>query len=308
MHLKSAGLLMSMLENGDSIVGEPGSVFFAHARPPSAADDQSITWISPKNSDPRAILLASRAAVVVCGREVEVAPHETGGRCVFRVNNPRLFFARAVSRFLPEVEEWAVHSSAVIHPQCQLGAPVSIGAFVHVGRAVIGNHCAIGCHAHVGDRTVLEDRVVLDAGVLVGVVGMGFERTEEGAWEEFPQRGGVHIAADVQIGSASIVARGALGDTVIGPGTKIGPHPVIGHNVQIGRNVIITASATLLGSVVIEDGVWIAPGVVIRQGVKIGREAFLGLGALVMSDVPAGGRVAGRPAVTLPKGVPAVPV
>ncbi len=48
--------------------------------------------------------------------------------------------------------------------------------------------------------------------------------------------------------------------------------------------------------VVIDDDVWIGIGAIILKGVHIGRGARIGAGAVVTSDVPAGGQVTGNPA------------
>ena len=58
--------------------------------------------------------------------------------------------------------------------------------------------------------------------------------------------------------SATTIDRGALGDTVIGEGSKIDNLIMIAHNCQIGRHCVIAGQAGLAGSVVLEDGVVLA--------------------------------------------------
>ncbi len=55
-------------------------------------------------------------------------------------------------------------------------------------------------------------------------------------------------------------------------------------------------------SVVIEDDVWVGIGAIILKGVTIGRGARVGPGAVVTSDVPDGGWVAGNPARPVERG------
>ena len=46
----------------------------------------------------------------------------------------------------------------------------------------------------------------------------------------------------------------------------------------------------------IGDGAWIAPSACVRDGLKIGANAVIGLGAVVVKDVPDGVTVMGAPA------------
>ena len=107
-----------------------------------------------------------------------------------------------------------------------------IGAGVTIGRnCIIGTNCSIEC-AHLGNN------VVLHAGARIGTEGFGWldhGRTNR----KIPQLGRVIMQDRVEIGANSTVDRGALGDTVIGEGTKIDNLVQIGHNCRIGRNCLI---------------------------------------------------------------------
>lgn len=80
------------------------------------------------------------------------------------------------------------------------------------------------------------------------------------------------IAADVSIGSGTVIAAGA----VVNPGSKI------------GQNVIINTCASVDHECVIEDGVNICPGVHLGGQVTVGRAAWVGIGATVIDSVRIG--------------------
>ena len=91
-----------------------------------------------------------------------------------------------------------------------------------------------------------------------------------------PQQGRVLIEDECEIGSATTIDRGALGDTVIGEGSKIDNLVQIAHNCQLGRNVVIAGQAGLAGSVVLEDNVVLAGQVGLGNHTRVGAGARLG--------------------------------
>ncbi|UYO00330.1 MAG: UDP-3-O-(3-hydroxymyristoyl)glucosamine N-acyltransferase [Devosia sp.] len=170
-----------------------------------------------------------------------------------------------------------------------IGANTVIGAGVTIGRnCVIAANCTIDC-AHLGND------VVLHSGVRLGTEGFG--------WLDFglsnrkvPQLGRVIIQDRVEIGANSTVDRGALGDTVIGDGTKIDNLVQIGHNCRIGRNCLIAAMSGLSGSTILEDGVLLGGGVGTSGHLTIGAGSMVHGRAAVTKNWPAGSKLAGAPA------------
>jgi UDP-3-O-[3-hydroxymyristoyl] glucosamine N-acyltransferase len=119
---------------------------------------------------------------------------------------------------------------------------------------------------------------------------------ERGRHEKIPQVGRVILQDDVEIGAGCAIDRGAMGDTMIGEGTKIDNLVQIGHNVTIGRHCIIVAQTGISGSVVLEDWVVLGGQVGIADHLTIGEGAQIGASSGLMRDVPAGERWAGTPA------------
>lgn len=133
--------------------------------------------------------------------------------------------------------------------------------------------------------------------------GFGYEKLEgvEGykdGYHLIPHTGKILIGDDVEIHAYTVVCAGTGDDNVteIGDGTKIDTRCHIAHNVKIGKHCLITSGVTIGGSTIIEDDVYIGIGAIIRNKIKIGKGAYIGMGAVVVSDVPEGVTVVGNPA------------
>lgn len=170
-----------------------------------------------------------------------------------------------------------------------IGANTVIGAGVSIGRnCIIAANCTIDC-AHLGND------VVIHSGVRIGTEGFGwldFGRTNR----KVPQLGRVLVQDRVEIGANSTIDRGALGDTMIGEGTKIDNLVQIGHNCKIGRNCLIAAMSGLAGSTTVGDGVLMGGGVGTSGHLTIGAGSVVNGRAAVTKNWPPGSKLAGAPA------------
>jgi UDP-3-O-[3-hydroxymyristoyl] glucosamine N-acyltransferase len=189
-----------------------------------------------------------------------------------------------------------VDPTAVIGPRAEIGAGSLIGAGAVIGSDVrIGRDCSIGPKACIAN-TLIGDRVTIHAGCSIGQDGFGF-LMGAGGHRKVPQVGRVIIQDDVEIGAGTAIDRGGIRDTTIGEGSKIDNLVQIGHNVSIGRHCVIVSQAGISGSVVLEDYVVIGGQVGIADNLRIGEGAMIGAKAGVMTDVPAGGKWVGSPAM-----------
>ncbi|MBD8064597.1 UDP-3-O-(3-hydroxymyristoyl)glucosamine N-acyltransferase [Devosia sp. PTR5] len=188
-----------------------------------------------------------------------------------------------------------------------LGANVVIGAGVEIGRGTvvgantvigpgvtIGRNCTIAANCTI-DCAHLGNDVTLHSGVRVGTEGFGWLDHGRGN-RKIPQLGRVIIQDRVEIGANSTIDRGALGDTVIGDGTKIDNLVQIGHNCRIGRNCLIAAMSGLSGSTIVGDGVLMGGGVGTSGHLEIGSGTVIFGRAAVTKDWPPGSKLAGAPA------------
>jgi len=170
-----------------------------------------------------------------------------------------------------------------------IGPNTSIGAGVAIGRdCIIGSNCSIDC-AYLGNK------VVLHPGARIGTEGFGwldFTLTNR----KIPQLGRVILQDGVEIGANTTIDRGALGDTVIGEGTKIDNLVQVGHNCNIGRNCLIAGQVGLSGSTIIGDSVMIGGGAGTAGHLTIGAGSVIYARSGVTKDVPPKSHYAGAPA------------
>jgi UDP-N-acetylbacillosamine N-acetyltransferase len=95
------------------------------------------------------------------------------------------------------------------------------------------------------------------------------------------------VAPGVRVGAGTVIKGGAT----IDPGVTLGEHVIlgaacIGHCSVIGDGVRIGGGAVVPGNVVIGRGATIAPGASLRDRIRIGESSLVGVGAVVVSDLP----------------------
>lgn len=217
-------------------------------------------------------------------------------------DNPRLLMAKIISRFFVEKRKAAIAETARISKDVRIGNDVTIGEYCVIeGKGSIGDGTYIGHHVCISGDTVIGKNCHFKSGAVIGEEGFGFERDENDINVRFPQIGRVEIGDNVSIGANSTIERAALEVTKIGDGVAIDDLTQIGHNVTIGRGTTIANGAVLCGGVVIGERCNIAPNACIRQRLKIGNDSLIGLGAVVVKDVPPNSVYAGNPARKLEK-------
>ena len=215
-----------------------------------------------------------------------------------RVGKPHTALAEVLDRFFnPRPIPQGISAQAFIAKSAKLGANVSVGAFTSIGEGVeIGDDTLIYPHVTIYDGCKIGRRCILHSGVVIGADGYGFTQTA-GRHRKIPQIGIVRIEDDVEIGANSCVDRAALGETVIGEGTKIDNLVQVGHNVRIGKHCLLVAQVGIAGSTELGDYVVAAGQAGISGHLTIGNRAQVGGGAAVFHDVPDGMKVIGSPAI-----------
>lgn len=275
------------------------------AVPLNEARVNTITFCRVKVQDPETILAVTPATLAIVDQDIPVNPAslaESGLQAVIISPNARLDFSRVVQQFFTPQRPVGIHSTAIISAQAQIAPNVYIGPYCVVGAAIIGPDTVIHSGVHIYDNVRIGRNVTIHSGCIIGADGFGFERDDVGQLEKFPQIGGVVIEDDVDICAQSHVARAALGDTVIGQGTKIDAMVHVAHNCKVGRHCVLTAQVMLAGGVTIGDYSWVAPSAAVLNGITIGSRAMVGLGAVVIKNVNDNATVAGVPARDLGQG------
>jgi UDP-3-O-[3-hydroxymyristoyl] glucosamine N-acyltransferase len=218
--------------------------------------------------------------------------HETSSTVFLRAKSAQSSFAAVARLFYPDCDSTFAPQNAPVHPSAKIGARVTLspgvvigpnaeigddtrlGPNVAIGRGVtIGRRCEIGAQVVLG-FAYLGDDVVIQPGAVIGASGFGFSSGPQGH-TKIPQLGRVVVQDRVEIGANSTVDRAALGDTVIGEGTKIDNLVQIGHNTRVGRHCVIAGQAGISGSVTLGDFVAVGGMAGIADHVRIGDRARL---------------------------------
>ena len=259
----------------------------------------------------RAAAQRTQAAAVLVGPGVSLPGHD-----LLEVAEPYLALAEILEFFHPpRPPRPGVSPDARIGRGVRLGEDVEVGPFVvleagvALGRqAVIGAGCVLGEGSAVGDGTVLFPRVVLypgtrvgarcliHSGVVLGGDGFGFA-TSAGSHRKIPQVGRVVVEDDVEIGANSSVDRGAVGDTVIGRGTKIDDLVMVAHGVHVGPDCLLVAQSGVAGSASLGARVILAGQAGVAGHLSVGEATIVAAKAALFEDTPAHSFVAGIPAV-----------
>jgi UDP-3-O-[3-hydroxymyristoyl] glucosamine N-acyltransferase len=257
-------------------------------------------------------LLRSRAGVCFVEENTVAAP---SGIILLKVSSPSQAFSIAADMLYPEHDsaDWdsvnrisptavladgvRVASGAVIGAHAEIGGGTSIGPSAVIGPGVsVGRNCRIGSnvtitHSYVGDN------VMVLPGAQIGQPGFGFNSDRAGH-AKVPHLGRVIIQDGAEIGACTTIDRGALGDTVIGEGTKVDNLVQIAHNCHIGRHCVIVSQVGMSGSCELGDFVVLGGQIGMADHVKIGDGARLAARSAVPSgELPGGQDYGGFPAL-----------
>ncbi len=278
---------------GSRLIGD-GSIAVTKVASIAQARTGDLVFVQSDDRNDLAEALASPASAVIAG---EFAAASAGSKPLLISANPRLAFCGAGALLHPsKAYPPGVHPTAVVHASARIAPSAAVDAHAVVeANAVIGERAHVGANCSVGEGVVLGDdcdlypcvviyqgtklgrRVVVHAGSVLGSDGFGFVRDETyGRYQKFPQVGELVIGDYVEIGANCTIDRGALDQTVIGPGTKLDNLVHIGHNDVVGANVVIAAQTGVSGSSEIGDGCVIGGQVGIGDHAKVEAGTMLG--------------------------------
>jgi UDP-3-O-[3-hydroxymyristoyl] glucosamine N-acyltransferase len=233
-----------------------------------------------------------------------------------RVDDPYFAIARIMTRwFSARPMPKGISPKASIASSAKLGTNVAVGHFATIGENVvignnvtifqgtsieadsaIGDDCIVYPNVVIYDGTRIGRRCIIHAGVVIGSDGYGFAM-HDGRHHKIPQIGIVRIEDDVEIGAGTTIDRAALGETVIGEGTKIDNLVQIGHNVKIGKHCLLVSQVGIAGSTELGDYVSVAGQSGFSGHLKIGHRVQVAAKSAVLEDVPDDAKVMGSPAL-----------
>jgi UDP-3-O-[3-hydroxymyristoyl] glucosamine N-acyltransferase len=293
---------------GGKILGDPQLLIKGVAGIKEAKKDE-ITFLSnPRYSKE---LAQTNAGAIIISPEIQ-----TQNLAAIICDNPYLAFARILGFFYPpeKIIPAGVHATAIISPGAKLGDNVAIGPLVVIEEgAIVGSDTIIYPGTYIGqgskigsssllyanvsirEKVTIGNNAIIHSGAVIGSDGFGFV-PNDGKNVKVPQVGNVVIEDNVEIGANVCIARGTLGDTIIGAGTKIDNLVQIAHNVKIGRNCIIVSQVGISGSTIVEDNVTIAGQAGVVGHVLVGKGSIVAARAGVTKDVMPKEIVSGFPA------------
>ena len=215
--------------------------------------------------------------------------------------NPHLEYCRFYQdneiTCLPSKENGKIVDGAFVADTAEIGENVVIMPGAYIGGEVhIGNNVYIGAGVKLVGTVTIKDNVVIRENTVIGADGLSTDRDENGIAITMPQFGGVLIEQNVQIGANTVIARGAIDNTIIGRGSKIDNQCFISHNVVIGEDTFIVGETIMFGSSSIGNKAYISGNSTIRNGIHIGNNAMIGMGSVVVKNVDEGKIVKGNPA------------
>jgi UDP-3-O-[3-hydroxymyristoyl] glucosamine N-acyltransferase len=264
--------------------------------PIDTAVEGSLVFCSRQDDAALTMLRATQASVVIISNTVILDEDDYRDRTIIRVANPRLAYIKLLQAHFVTPPEYGIHPTAVIDPGAKIHDKVFIGPFSYIGQCEIDEDTVIHSNVHIFPKTRIGKRVTVFPGAVIGRDGYGFERNDSGRLERFPQIGGVIIEDDVEIGSNTVVDRGALSNTFIGEGSKIDNLCHIAHSVNIGKYCMVIALSIIGGSTKIGDYCHIAPSASLMNKIEIGKNVTVGMGSVVTKNIADNQVVIGVPA------------
>lgn len=279
------------------VIGDATNCYIDNLADVAHTNVSTLDWVNPVKVNKQVIAESSEARVILVDKDVQ--PIE--GKVLLVVKNPKVCLAKIGNEFFADRSVPGIHPTAVVDSEAKLGKDVYIGPYSVVGKANIGDGTVIESHVRIYDCVTMGRNCHIKDGAILGGVGFGFEKDEQGNRFRFPQIGSLIMGDEVEVGGNTCIDRGALSDTIIGSHTKINNLCHIAHNNVIGENVEITGCVNISGGNVIDDNVWLAPNSSLVGYIHIGEGVVLGMGAVAVKDIPAHEVWVGNPAKFLKK-------
>lgn len=106
------------------------------------------------------------------------------------------------------------------------------------------------------------------------------------------------ISKSVEIGKGSIIGAGAIivNNARVGKGVILDSGVIVEHDNIIENYVNISPRSALMGAVKIQEYTWVGGGTIVKDHIKIGKNCIIGLGSVVLQDIPDNSLAYGSPA------------
>jgi UDP-3-O-[3-hydroxymyristoyl] glucosamine N-acyltransferase len=277
--------ILPLLGDNYKIMGNI-DLYFNNISPSESVNEYSLDWVNPLKKNKLEYIRNSKAKIIICEDSLSIDEGSFPNKCLIFIKNPKFSVLKILDKYFNEVTVPQIHPSAILHPEAEIAEDCYIGPFTYIGKCKIQKGTVIHGNCYIYDNVAIGKNVIIKAGTVIGGSGFAYLRNDKGHFEKFPQIGGVIIEDNVEIGSNTAIDRGALGETIIGEGAKIDNLVHISHNVKIGKHSAIIANTVIGGSTVIGDYSWVSPSVSILDQLKIGSRVTLGVGAVIVENIP----------------------
>lgn len=269
--------------------------------------DHSVMFINEKNAGRIDRIAEVRNCIIFHPTTLEIPRSVKEHNLTIPSEDPRtaycLFFRENRITYLPKKEKMQCVDGAMIAQTAVIGENSTIMPLAYIGGEVtIGDNVYIGTGAKIVGKVRIGSNVVIRENAVIGADGLSTDRDAEGHAATMPQFGGVRIEDDVQIGALTVIARGAIDDTVISRGSKIDNSSFISHNVFVGEDTFVVGETIMFGGSSTGKQAFISGNSTVRNKVAIGDRATVGMGAVVTKNVENGTVVFGNPAHTKDRG------
>lgn len=251
----------------------------------------TFTWVKKQENIPHGFDCTAVALAIVSEGVTGEFPN------VIETPQSKHAFFSAMEHFYGEEENRpAIGQFTYLSPKVRLGKNVRIGHNCTLdGDITIGDDTVIWNGVTIVNRVIIGQRCEIQSGCVIGHDGFGYTEDEAHNKTMVKHFGGVTIGDEVYLAMNTVVERGVIDDSEIKRGTKIDCLSLIGHNSVIGEKSALVGGTILYGSCHLGENSYIA-GALLRNQCSVGDNAFVGLGAVVVKDVPADTTVIGNPA------------
>lgn len=263
--------------------------------------DNAVMFIGEIYMDRSDALFRCSNCLVFWPENVQVPSGLESRHAVYLCEKPRKQYCRFYQEnritYYPSFEDFEVVNGAFICKTAKIGKDCCIlpGAYIG-GEVEIGDNCYIGAGARLMGEIHAGNNVIIRENTVIGADGLSTDRDENGRALTMPQFGGVILEDNVQIGALTVIARGAIDNTIIRRGSKVDNSAFISHNVVLGEDTFVVGEAIMFGSSSTGDRAFISGNATIRDGRHVGSDSKVGMGAVVVRNVEDGAIVKGNPA------------
>lgn len=286
-----AGFLNSTLRGNDFLIKFPASL--------NNFKDQSFFFLPKNENFPQERLKPFKNVLLLTEKEI---PQLEDCASYIVVSKSRIAFMKVVNEFYVQFDVVQIAPSANIHEHASLGRGVYVGEHAVIGPDVsIGNNTKVLNNVVISGRVKIGDNCLIKDNTTIGSEGFDFDYDEEGRLIHSPQIGKIIIGNNAWIGANSSIESSTIDNTVIEDNVKIDDLVQIGGHCTIQKATMITAGVIISRQVTIGQNCLLCPNVSVREFIKIEDNVTVGIGSVVVKDLPANGVYVGNPAKLLRK-------